>query len=283
YFTIKPCDRDPESGRNFTWERNYDVIQLEKNKKGYFLIISNGGMSAAEEILIARRRDCNEKTYQRRKTFLGMVTPGTETDETFRGQNLIGDIAQNIIESMTYFATPFLNKKRSETVETFIAKLRRYKIEFNDDGTGKPAHGMRSDEKEMFRCLDLSSEIIEQYMRTITWGETPSMILNETEFKKKQEEDKQKEKEAQKAQRAAEKAEKARADKEEREKRKAEKKAQREAEKAEKARADKEEREKRKAEKRIQREAEKRELDTEESGKEKKQSEPNKDNQTENR
>ncbi len=242
YFTITQCEYDPKTGRNFTWQRNHDVIAAEKELKGYFVMISNSGVSASEEIVIARKRDKNEKTYKRRKSFLGCETPATGTNETFLGKSLIADIAQNVSESMEYYAKPFLNKKRSETFETFLAKLGRYKIEVKSDGTIVPRHGMRKDEKEMFACLNLSAPIIEEYIRTLRWGSVPGMIMNDTEYKEMLKMKAEEEKEAKKAQRE-----------EERKAVKAQKEAQRQAEKAKK----KAQRQAEKAQKEAQRQAEK--------------------------
>lgn len=236
YFKITQCITDPTTGRNFKYTRNNDIIQAEKELKGYFLVVGNGNFSASEEIIFVRRRDKSEKSYKRRKSFLGLLTPCTGTDETFKGKMLIGDIAQNVFESIEYYSQPFLKRKRSETVETLIAKLRRFKIFFKEDGTGMPDHAMRSDEKDIFSCLELSSDVIESYMRTIRWGETPGMIKNSTEISKEKKEKETKAREQKKAARLAEKekqkAERKAAREAEREKRENEKKAKKEAEKA---------------------------------------------------
>ena len=234
YFHITPCKKDPVTGRNFKYKRNKDVIQSEKEMKGYFLVIGNGNFSANDEIIFVRRRDKSEKSYKRRKSFLGLLTPCTGTDDTFKGKMLIGDIAQNVFESIEYYSQPFLRRKRSETVETLIAKLRRYKIFFKEDGTAMPDHAMRSDEKEIFSCLDLSSDVIENFMRTIRWGDEPGMIKNDSEIAKEKEEQAAKAKEEKKAAKLAEKERQKAAREAEREKKANERKAQRELEKIKK-------------------------------------------------
>ncbi|MBQ9007788.1 MAG: hypothetical protein IJ088_00440 [Clostridia bacterium] len=244
YFHITPCLKDPVTGRNFKYKRNKAVIQSEKEMKGYFLVVGNGNFSASDEIIFIRRRDKSEKSYKRRKSFLGLLTPCTETDDTFKGKMLIGDIAQNVFESIEYYSQPFLKRKRSETVETLIAKLRRYKIFFKEDGTAMPDHAMRSDEKEIFSCLDLSSDVIESYMRTIRWGDEPGMIKNDSEIAKEKEEQAAKAKEEKKAAKLAEK-----------ERQKAERKAAREAEREKKANERKAMRELERIKKKAEREA----------------------------
>ena len=43
---------------------------------------------------------------------------------------------------------------------------------------------MTAEQKEIFKCLDLSETDIENYVRTLEWGKVPDVIYNKAEKKK---------------------------------------------------------------------------------------------------
>ena len=203
---LTPCTPDPETGVDFVIEKNITHIQKRKNNAGFFLTVSNSGESPTNEIVIVRRRDKSEKSYSRRKSFFDLTTPGNGDNDSFRGKCLLADMAQNVIEGMEYYGKPFIGAKRSETLETMICELRKVKIHFDENGVGTPLFALTHRQKELFSCLDLSQEVIDEYLRGIRWGQTPEMIYTAAEQKAAAKEARRLQREAEKSRKAAERA-----------------------------------------------------------------------------
>ena len=260
YIIVTRSEKDSD-GREFTAVINHEKRQEELDYAGYFVTISDASdIDAEQEIIIARHRDKVEKSYRRKKSFFGLVTPDTGTDETYVGKSFVSDVAQNVIEAIEYYGRGFTTVKTSDTINTMIRELHAYKGRVNDDNTIVPSTYMTARQKSIFSCLNLSFDVVEQYMRSLEWGKSPGDILTGAEIKA-----------AKKAQREAEKAQKAAEQKAQKEAEKAQKaaerKAQKEAEKAQKAAERKAQKEAEKAQKaveqKVQKEAEKAQKATE--------------------
>ena len=183
YFKVEKTKKDPRTKRSFRLIRQNTVIQEELDRAGFFMTISNGTDTPEEEIRIVRLRDKSEKSIRRRKSFFGLDTPGTETYATFLGKMFVADVAQNIEEALEYYCKPYIKAKSSTTVRTTIAELHKYKISTNSDGSMRLAQGMTAEQKEIFKCLNLSSGDVEKYVRTLKWNTTPDIIHNAKEIK----------------------------------------------------------------------------------------------------
>ncbi len=211
-------------------------------------------IDAEEEITIARHRDRVEKSYRRRKSFFGLVTPGTEKDETYNGKMFVADVAQNVLEAMEYYGRSFTTSRTSDTINTMVRELHAYKGRVNDDNSIMPSNYIEARQKDIFACLGLTPDIVEKYMRSLKWGKSAGDIYTIAELKAAAKAKKQAQKEAEKAQKAAER----KAQKEAMKAQKAaERKAQKETEKAQKAAERKAQKEAMKAQKAAERKAQK--------------------------
>ena len=203
YLVVDRAEKDPVTKREFVVRRNHNVIQEEIDRAGYFIMASNGEEGSTFEIKIARKRDCNEKSFRRRKSFFGLSTPGTGTDETFDGKMIVADIAQGVQESMEYFAKSYIGRKSSETFVTTVNELHKIKIKVNEDGSMRPAYPLTKEQKELLECFGLDAMDFDTYVRSLRWGSDFNEIRNKKEQKQFE---KEKAKEEKKAQREAEKA-----------------------------------------------------------------------------
>ena len=232
FVLVTPLEKK-EEGREFTAVINHEKRQEELDYAGYFITVSDAnGIGAEEEITIARHRDRVEKSYRRRKSFFGLVTPGTEKDETYNGKMFVADVAQNVVEAMEYYGRSFTTARTSDTINTMIRELHAYKGQVNDDSSIIPSNYMGTRQKDIFSCLGLTPDIVERYMRSLEWGKTAGDIYTNAELKAAAKAKKQAQKEEEKARKAAERKAQREA---ERARKAAEHKAQKEAEKARKA------------------------------------------------
>ena len=204
YVIVTKTEKDPVTGRDFRAVINHELRQKELDLKGYFITISNASdITAEEEITIARHRDKSEKSFRRKKTFFELTRPDTETEETYEGKMFIAKVAQNIVESIEYYARPFITARTSDTVNTLLKELRSYCARVRDDGHLVPEDYMTSRQKSVFMCLGLSFDIVEHYVRSLTWGIEPGDIFTAKEIRQQE---KAKKKAAKEAEREAAKA-----------------------------------------------------------------------------
>ena len=233
YLIVEKAEKDPVTKREFVVKRNNKVIQEEIDRAGYFLMASNGDDGSAFEISIARKRDRNEKSFRRRKSFFGLATPGTGTDETFDGKMIVADIAQSIQESMEYLARSYIRKKSSETFGTTVGELHKIKIKVNEDGSMKLAFPLTKEQKELVQCFELDALEVDTYVRSLRWGKSFDEIRNKKEQKQLEKEEKKKQRDAEKAKERARKQAEKEAERARKQAEKEEEKARKQAEKAE--------------------------------------------------
>lgn len=100
-------------------------IQKEKEKCGYFAIVTSKKMTAKEAIYLYKSRDESEKLFRMDKTFLGNNSYRAQSEETIKSKILIGFIALIIRNSMyTYLDEARENPDNRENYMTVPASIK---------------------------------------------------------------------------------------------------------------------------------------------------------------
>ena len=110
----------------------------------------------------------------------------------YAGKLFVSQVAQNVLDAMNYYGQSFIRSKASATMNTMVRELRIYKARISTDGRVTPSYYMTSTQKEIFECIVLKSDVVEEYIRSLKWGEIPGEILTAQEIKARKAEDKKK-------------------------------------------------------------------------------------------
>ena len=116
-------------------------------------------------IIIARKRDVNEKTFCRLKSFLNMNKLYAHSQETYEGKMFIAFVSLIILGEYRYSIKKILNRKTSETTSTTLYELKKFQIYRKMDGEWSPVYAMTSKMKEIFAALGLEAEEVEKCVR----------------------------------------------------------------------------------------------------------------------
>lgn len=167
WLIIEKCDKDPKAGRNFTVKENIAAIQECIDQAGYFVVMSNAGLSADHMILIARARDTDEKSFRRLKSHFGLTKTYVHKPSTYEGKMFMAFIALITIEAYRYYEKEIIDEISSTTTATTIGELRKYQIYRKTDGSWMPKYAMTKIQKRLFAKLDLSEKDVEDLARNV--------------------------------------------------------------------------------------------------------------------
>ena len=164
---VTKTPRDRESGKNFKIEVNHEMVQQAYEESGFFVILSNRLMRAAEMISIARRRDVAEKGFRDLKSHFMLSRTQTHNDATYSDKMFTAFIALVMLQSFRWFARPVLLAKSSETVATLLAELKKYKIQESKNGNWFPVYAMNKKQKAVLSTVQLTEEEVEKRVREL--------------------------------------------------------------------------------------------------------------------
>ena len=156
WLQIEKTERDPNTGRSFTVKESKRHVQQCLDKAGFFVILSNTDLSAADMIMIARMRDSNEKAFRRMKHHFGLSKTYSHSAATYEGKMFIAFVALIIIEAYRYFIKPVLDAVSSTTTASTIGELNKYQIQRKRDGSWMPMYAMTKKQRQILKCLDLT-------------------------------------------------------------------------------------------------------------------------------
>lgn len=162
---LKEKDSD---GRNFSVEENKKETQKYIDDSGFFVILSNAGLSASQMIKIARMRDKSEKSFRRLKYHFGLTKTYVHNQLTYEGKMFVAFVALIIVEAFRYFAKDILKAKSSETTATVISELRKYQIKAKNNGQWMPMYCMTASQKKIFKAVGLTATQVETDVRGLT-------------------------------------------------------------------------------------------------------------------
>ena len=156
WLLIEKTDRDPYTGRSFAVKESKRHVQQCLDKAGFFVILSNVDLPAAQMIKVARMRDSNEKAFRRMKNHFGLSKTYSHSAATYEGKMFIAFVALIIIESYRYYIKPVLDAITSTTTATTIGELNKYQIQRKRDGSWMPMYAMTRKQRQILKCLDLT-------------------------------------------------------------------------------------------------------------------------------
>ena len=157
---VTKTHRDKNTGKNFKLDIDHGAVEESLKAAGAFVVLSNRMMKAEGMIRIARKRDHVEKAYRMLKDHFGL-------HRTYDGKMFVAFVGLITLQSYSWFARPVLKAKTSETIETTVAELHKYKIILKENGTWMPAYACNKQQKELLSCFGLSQESLEKQVRSI--------------------------------------------------------------------------------------------------------------------
>lgn len=161
WILVEKLDSKDEFGRNFSISVKYENVQASINDAGFFVVLSNAGLSAQKMIEIARMRDKNEKAFRRLKYHFGLTKTYTHKLETYEGKMFIAFVALIMIEAFRYYESKELNAKTSNTTATLLAELRKYQIRLKQNGRWMPQYATTATQKRLLAGLGTTPAQIE--------------------------------------------------------------------------------------------------------------------------
>ena len=164
---VTKTPRDKNTGKNFKLDIDHRAVEESLKSAGAFVVLSNRMMKAEGMIRIARKRDHVEKAYRMLKDHFGLHRTYTHSDNTYDGKMFVAFVGLITLQSYSWFASPVLKAKTSETIETTVAELHKYKIMLKDNGSWMPAYACNKQQKELLSCFGLSQEVLEKQVRSI--------------------------------------------------------------------------------------------------------------------
>ena len=130
-------------------------VQSCLDKAGFFVILSNAGLSAEEMIKVARMWDCNEKAFRRMKDHFGLSKTYSHSAATYEGKMFVAFVALIVVEAYRYHIRPVLDAISSTTTRSTIGELNKYQIQQKRDGSWMPMNAMTKKQRQILKCLDL--------------------------------------------------------------------------------------------------------------------------------
>ena len=167
WISITKTETKNKNSQNFSFERNHEAIQNCLNKVGFFVILSNAGLSASDMIVIARKRDVNEKAFCRLKNFLNLTKTYSHSTETYEGKMFVGFISLIILGAYRYLIKDVLKAKSSETTATTLYELKKYQIYRKHDGNWAPIYALTAKMKKIFSSIGLDADTVESMARKV--------------------------------------------------------------------------------------------------------------------
>ncbi len=160
-------ERNAQTRQNFKLSVDHQMVQQAYDESGFFMILSNRLMKASAMIIIARNRDCAEKSFCDVKKHFMLSRTYSHSDATYCGKMFTAFIALILLQSFRWFERQLLASKSSETVATLIAELRKYKILQKKDGSWMPVYAMNKKQKALLAAVQLTEEQIEAKVRVL--------------------------------------------------------------------------------------------------------------------
>ena len=168
WIEVKELSEKDANGRNFSIKENRKEIQKYIDESGFFVILSNAGLSADQMIRVARMRDKSEKAFRRLKYHFGLTKTYVHNQSTYEGKMFVAFVALIIVEAFRYFVRSILRATSSETTATVISELRKYQIKAKNNGQWMPMYCMTASQKKIFTSLELTAAQVETDVRKLT-------------------------------------------------------------------------------------------------------------------
>ena len=146
------------------YEDDEELINLEYQKAGVFVLISRKTMTAQEALDIYAKRDCVEKVFQALKSHLGMDKIGVTTEEAMHGKGLIWFVA-SILHALLFNGTEILraSDRKRFTVPAMIDQLEAVKADKNlRTMKYERRYKLTKQQKQILGCWAIDEEYIDE-------------------------------------------------------------------------------------------------------------------------
>ena len=140
------------------------VIEKEKNKMGYFVIVTSKKMSAKTALHLYKSRDESEKLFRADKSYLGNDTFRNASDEAIEAKSLVEFVALIIRNRIfTYFDEAIeqgVKKQNYLTVPAAIKELEKIEMVRQSDGKYRLDHAVTAVQKVILNAVGISPSMI---------------------------------------------------------------------------------------------------------------------------
>lgn len=142
------------------FEEKTNIIELELNLCGYFVIVTSEKMTAKEALELYKGRDASEKLFMSDKTFLGNHCLRVDTDEAAAAKVFIEFVAL-IIRNRMYnrlkdAAKDMPRTPNYMTVPAAISELEKIEMARQLDGIYRFDHAITKTQKTILKAFDLT-------------------------------------------------------------------------------------------------------------------------------
>ena len=160
------------SGRKFIYyEEKTQVIELELNLCGYFVIITSDKMTAKEALELYKGRDASEKLFLSDKTFLGNQSLRCSTEETAASKTFIEFVALIIRNRMYNYLKDAMKemarKPNYMSVPAAIRELDKIEMSRGLDGKYRLDHAVTATQKTILDAFGLTDESVKFWAEEI--------------------------------------------------------------------------------------------------------------------
>ena len=144
------------------YEEKMQVIELELNLCGYFVIITSDKMTAKEALELYKGRDASEKLFLSDKTFLGNQSLRCSTEETAAAKMFIEFVALIIRNRMYNYLKDAMKemarKPNYMSVPAAIRELDKIEMSRGLDGKYRLDHAVTATQKTILNAFGLTDE-----------------------------------------------------------------------------------------------------------------------------
>ena len=140
------------------------VIEKEKSRMGYFVIVTSKKMSAKNALQLYKSRDESEKVFRADKSYLGNDTFRNSSDEAIEAKSLVEFVALIVRNRIfTYFDEAIeqgVKKQNYLTVPAAIKELEKIELVRQSDGKYRLDHAVTAIQKVILNAIGITPSTI---------------------------------------------------------------------------------------------------------------------------
>ena len=140
------------------------VIEKEKSRMGYFVIVTSKKMSAKNALQLYKSRDESEKLFRADKSYLGNDTFRNSSDEAIEAKSLVEFVALIVRNRIfTYFDEAIeqgVKKQNYLTVPAAIKELEKIELVRQSDGKYRLDHAVTAIQKVILNAIGITPSTI---------------------------------------------------------------------------------------------------------------------------
>lgn len=154
------------SGVIVSAQPNYDGLDKFRDECGYFWIVSDEDLTAAEALNSYRHRDLVEKTFRGIKSESDLNKVYSRCDAAFEAKSLMGFLASILRAELTMRLRPYFIQYSSETSQTVLKEMEKIKLE-NLNGKYRPRYALTNKQKQILSFYEMTGSDISDFADTV--------------------------------------------------------------------------------------------------------------------